>query len=220
MFTMSYGASVLSSDFEVYDKNHYFWKYRNNAIETVHFSTHKPWWIDTHPRSAVLCTIFREWLESMSDAPQSRMKPLPIILDRCPPTDDAELRMNQAKQMGRKKGLITKLHEIGRGDGGKKGEEQMVEQSREEATPIMGEKVKKETVQRISGNKMVVKKVKDIRGDGGKRGEEKSEEQSREKAMPIMGEKVRKETFQRISGKMVVKKAKDIRKRQRKKIIM
>jgi hypothetical protein len=40
MFTMSYGASVLSSDLAIQDENHYFWKYRNNAIETMHFTTH------------------------------------------------------------------------------------------------------------------------------------------------------------------------------------
>ena len=140
MFTMSYGASVLSSDLAKQDENHYFWKYRNNAIETMHF-TNKPWSMNTHPQSVALCAMYLEWLESVSDAPQDRMKPLPNFLDRCPPADDVELRereqalkvsanlglrrefeqrVKRAKRTRKKKGLIVKLHETKRADGGKK----------------------------------------------------------------------------------------------------
>jgi hypothetical protein len=174
MFTMSFGASVLSSDLAKQDENHYFWKYRNNAIETMHF-THKPWSTNTHPQSVALCAMFREWLESVSDAPQDRMKPLPNFLNRCPPVDDAELhereqalkvaanlslrrgveqRVKRAKRMRKKKGRIAKLHETERGDGGKKGEERTKELSREEARQGVGENVKEGTV---------LKKVKDVR---------------------------------------------------------
>jgi hypothetical protein len=143
MFTMSYGASVLSSDLAQQDENHYFWKYRNNAIETMHL-THKPWSTNTHPRSVALCAMFREWLESVSGAPQDRMKPLPNFLDKCPPVYDAELRereqalkvagtfglrrekekvaqhVKRAKRMGTKNELDAKLHETERGDPGQK----------------------------------------------------------------------------------------------------
>jgi hypothetical protein len=94
MFTMSFGASVLSSDLVQQDENHYFWKYRNNAIETMHF-TNKPWSENTHPRNVALCTMFREWLESVADAPLDRMKPLPNFLQKCPPAENAEARKRE-----------------------------------------------------------------------------------------------------------------------------
>jgi hypothetical protein len=89
------------------------------------------------------------------------MKPLPNFLTRCPPADDAELRereqalkvvatlgvrrkvdqrVTHAKRKRTKRGLIDKLHETERDDGGKKGEEQTEEQSRKEATPSVERK--------------------------------------------------------------------------------
>jgi hypothetical protein len=94
MFTMSYGASVLSSDLAQQNENQYFWKHRNDAIETMHF-THKPWSENTHPNSVALCAMFREWLESVADAPMDRMKPLPNFLQKCPPAEDAEARKRE-----------------------------------------------------------------------------------------------------------------------------
>jgi hypothetical protein len=91
MFTMSFGASVLSSDLALQDENQYFWKYRNSAIETMHF-TYKPWSENTRPTNVALCAMFREWLESVADAPLDRMKPLPNFLQNCPPAENAEAR--------------------------------------------------------------------------------------------------------------------------------
>jgi alpha-N-acetylglucosamine transferase len=84
MFTMSYGASMLSTDLEKMKENHYFWKYRPDAIETIHFTQHKPWKAVTSTSHPAVCAMMREWLESVSDAPKG-LPPLPDILRKCPP---------------------------------------------------------------------------------------------------------------------------------------
>jgi len=83
MYTMGYGASVLSSDLRRVDKNEYFWKYRNEAIETIHFTVDKPWKGKTAATQPILCAAFEEWLESIADAPKEKLKKLPNILRKC-----------------------------------------------------------------------------------------------------------------------------------------
>jgi hypothetical protein len=85
MFTMSYGASMLSTDLEKMKENHYFWKYRPDAIETIHFTQHKPWKTVTETSHPAVCAMMREWLESVSDAPEG-LPPLPDILRNCAPS--------------------------------------------------------------------------------------------------------------------------------------
>jgi hypothetical protein len=84
MFTMSYGSSVLSSDLDKQKKNHYFWRYRPQAIDTIHFTIHKPWKARTATNSPVLCAVLGDWKESVSSAPKEQLKPLPDFLRDCP----------------------------------------------------------------------------------------------------------------------------------------
>jgi hypothetical protein len=73
---MSYGASMLSTDLEKMKENHYFWKYRPNAIETLHFTQHNPWKTVTETIHPAVYAMMREWLDSISDAPKG-LPPLP-----------------------------------------------------------------------------------------------------------------------------------------------
>lgn len=86
MYTMSYGASVLSTDLRKVKENEYFWKYRNDAIETVHFTLDKPWSRKTVKKQGnpVLCAVMEEWLESVKNAPAKELHPLPNVLEQCP----------------------------------------------------------------------------------------------------------------------------------------
>lgn len=88
--TMSYGASVLSSDLKRVRNNDYFWKYRNKAIETVHFTTEKPWKGKTGPRHPILCRLMKDWLESVSSAPKNELPELPHVLRNCKPEHIAD----------------------------------------------------------------------------------------------------------------------------------
>jgi hypothetical protein len=85
MFTMNYGCSVLSSDLEEKFENHYYWMYRNQAIETMHLTKHKPWKEKTESSKPATCAMLREWGESIKDAPLDKMPPLPNFLRKCPP---------------------------------------------------------------------------------------------------------------------------------------
>lgn len=87
MFTMNYGCSMLSSDLESQFENHYYWKYRNHAIETLHLTKHKPWKDKTESSKEPTCAMLREWGESVKDAPLDKMPPLPDYLRKCPPVD-------------------------------------------------------------------------------------------------------------------------------------
>lgn len=84
MFTMSYGASILSSDLMSERSNAYFWRYRRNAVETVHL-THKPWKDEAAPAKQDACEMYREWLETVADAPSDRLEPLHNFLRNCGP---------------------------------------------------------------------------------------------------------------------------------------
>ena len=90
MHTMSYGASVLSSDLNRVNKNEYFWKYRNDAIETVHLTLHKPWKSKTSASHYVLCAVLKEWVDSVADAPKRDLPPLPDVLRNCERKDESE----------------------------------------------------------------------------------------------------------------------------------
>lgn len=87
MFTMRYACSMLSSDLEDKFENQYYWKYRNDAIETIHLTKHKPWKDKTETKKEATCGALREWAESVKDAPVDRMPKLPDYLRRCPPVD-------------------------------------------------------------------------------------------------------------------------------------
>jgi len=86
MFTMDYGASVLSSDLMEQKANAYFWRYRRDSVETVHL-THKPWKSEAAPSKQDACEMYREWLETVADAPRNRMPPLKNFLRNCDPFD-------------------------------------------------------------------------------------------------------------------------------------
>jgi hypothetical protein len=91
MFTMSCHCSVLSSDLDNERENHYFWRHRNRAIETMHFTMHKPWKHQTHSNKKPTCAMLREWTESVKDAPRDRLPELPDYLRSCdmdPPIDE------------------------------------------------------------------------------------------------------------------------------------
>lgn len=82
IFTMNYGSSVLSSDLMEQRPNAYFWRYRRSSIETVHL-THKPWKSEAAPKGKDACEMYREWLETVADAPRERLYPLHNFLRRC-----------------------------------------------------------------------------------------------------------------------------------------
>ncbi len=86
MFTMSYGHSVLTSDLMEQKANAYYWRYRPNTIETVHL-THKPWKSEAAPSKPDACSVYREWLETVADAPRDRLPPLHNFLRNCYPFD-------------------------------------------------------------------------------------------------------------------------------------
>lgn len=90
MFTMDYASFVQSSDMEDRKENQYFWKYRNDSIETFRFDKLKPW---TTPKYFVkhkaTCALLMEWAETIADAPENQLPKLPKFLQRCkiPDTD-------------------------------------------------------------------------------------------------------------------------------------
>jgi hypothetical protein len=91
MFTMGYHCSVLSSDLDNERANHYFWRHRNHAINTMHFTMHKPWKQKTQSNKKPTCAMLREWTESVKDAPRDRLPELPDYLRSCdmdPPIDE------------------------------------------------------------------------------------------------------------------------------------
>lgn len=87
MFTMSYASSMLSTDLEKRKENFYFWKYRRNMIETLHFTQHKPWKKKTDTNHPAVCSMLREWFESVKDAPRDKLPKLPNVMRSCPPPE-------------------------------------------------------------------------------------------------------------------------------------
>jgi hypothetical protein len=85
IFTMNYACSMLSTDLEKRPENYYYWKYRRNIIETIHFTQHKPWKKVTETEHPAVCSMLREWLESVKDAPKDKLPKLPDVLRKCPP---------------------------------------------------------------------------------------------------------------------------------------
>ncbi len=85
IFTMSYASSMLSTDLEKRPENFYFWLYRRNLLETLHFTQHKPWKKVTETKHPAVCSMLREWLETVKDAPADRLPKLPNVLRLCPP---------------------------------------------------------------------------------------------------------------------------------------
>jgi hypothetical protein len=84
VFTMSYSAAVLSSDMEDQRTNHYYWTFRNGAIETVQFTRYTPWEQSSNrTKNAPLCSYLREWLISVADAPKDKLPALPDFLSQC-----------------------------------------------------------------------------------------------------------------------------------------
>jgi len=90
MFTMSYGASVLSGDLEDRPHNSYYWKYRPHVFETIHFTRHKPWKPTLYTKSPVTCSMLREWVDSVKDAPKDKLPELPDVMKNCPPVESKE----------------------------------------------------------------------------------------------------------------------------------
>jgi hypothetical protein len=96
MYTMSYGASVLSSDLKRVKENGYFWKYRNEAIQTIHFTTDKPWMGKTGKNNnPIICAVLREWLESIADAPKDKLPSLPDILQQCKEAEASQMKTDE-----------------------------------------------------------------------------------------------------------------------------
>lgn len=91
MFTMNYASSMLSTDLEKRRENYYFWRYRRNMIETIHFTQHKPWKKVTETKHPAVCSVLREWLESVKDAPKEKLPRLPDVLRHCPPETEADV---------------------------------------------------------------------------------------------------------------------------------
>lgn len=87
MFTMGSHCSVLSSDLDTNVPNYYFWRFRNDAIQTMHFTMHKPWKEKTQSSNKATCAMLREWTESVKDAPADRLPQLPNYLRSCPSID-------------------------------------------------------------------------------------------------------------------------------------
>ena len=104
MFTMSYASSMLSTDLEKRPENYYYWKYRRNTIETIHFTQHKPWKKVTETSNPAACSMLREWLESVASAPKEKLPKLPDFLSKCPSEatdlDVAEPAFSQTKTTG------------------------------------------------------------------------------------------------------------------------
>lgn len=89
VFTMPYSASILSSALTGEKSNKYFWRYRNDLIETVHLTTSKPWRTRTQSHDSDLCGILTEWWESVLPAKDiALMDPLPDFRINCPNTSD------------------------------------------------------------------------------------------------------------------------------------
>lgn len=84
IFTMPYGSSVLSSDLMEQRANAYFWRYRQSQFETIHL-THKPWKDEAAPAKREACEMYREWLETVADAPRERLVPLHDFFRNCDP---------------------------------------------------------------------------------------------------------------------------------------
>ena len=93
MFTMNYASSMLSTDLEKRPENFYYWKYRRHMIETIHFTQHKPWKKVTETKHPAVCSMLREWLESVKDAPEEKLPRLPHVLRDCPPETEADVAL-------------------------------------------------------------------------------------------------------------------------------
>lgn len=68
MFTMPYGASVLSSAVKREPSLKYFARHRTASIETVHFTVDKPWKTRTKTSDPDVCRFLLEWNRSVAEA--------------------------------------------------------------------------------------------------------------------------------------------------------
>lgn len=82
MKTMGKEASVLSSEIRkgTFD---YFLNHRDHIIETIHLTTMKPWLTRTVTRNGRLCTVLREWAESVKGYQEAGLGPLPDYTRDC-----------------------------------------------------------------------------------------------------------------------------------------
>jgi hypothetical protein len=91
MVTMDYGNFVQCSDMEERKENQYFWRYRNNSIETFHFDKAKPWKkASAFAKHSATCAMLIEWAESVKNAPADKLPNLPQFLSRCETIPNAE----------------------------------------------------------------------------------------------------------------------------------
>lgn len=88
MFTMPLGSSILSSSLEEHAENQYLFRYRPEVFETVHFTKHKPFaQHNAHKIKSsnhVVCSMLREWKQSVAGAPLILLPKLPDFLRDCP----------------------------------------------------------------------------------------------------------------------------------------
>ena len=81
-------AAVLSSSLAGGGNFEYFNKFRPWIYQTVHFTVHKPWRYNHKVSHPFLCTLFREWNESMHGIEEyyDIIEPLENkYLENCPP---------------------------------------------------------------------------------------------------------------------------------------
>ena len=84
MYTMPFQNAILSSALRD-KKNKYFVRHRPTLIETVHFTTDKPWRSKTHPQDQEVCQMLFEWKRSIHTLPYNDvLSPLPNFTSNCP----------------------------------------------------------------------------------------------------------------------------------------
>ena len=83
MYTMPFQNAILSSALRD-KKNKYFVRHRPTLIETVHFTTDKPWRSKTHPQDREVCQMLLEWNRSLHTLPPNDvLTPLPMFTSNC-----------------------------------------------------------------------------------------------------------------------------------------
>ena len=61
----------------------YYSKYRPWIYQTVHFTTSKPWKPETHPKHTFLCSLLKEWKDSISGIEKTYHSPTNDFLKNC-----------------------------------------------------------------------------------------------------------------------------------------
>lgn len=75
----------------------YFKRYRRDTLETIHFTTEKPWKkTHGHRNNPFLCDMFREWVESLEGI-EEYLEPFdqPYMFDKCPNTTKVMKQQDQ-----------------------------------------------------------------------------------------------------------------------------